>query len=290
MGLKQSRQHTALDGAAVPKQRLWFLALLSLILLVLKHWPYVFLSNLSTQGMEIADLGDYWRREIWRNWRENQGFCANCPNRDCETSDELSPDYGAGGTSAEYMLVTDEPNMMNDNRTKKNNPEGNPAPKRFEDRRYSEHIFDKTDKNWNIIEEVRAILNIIDGTEDDIYITTSKKCANLRSGYDGDVGEMNNEAERRCVQYLHMEVQVIGPSTIFVAGNKAVERFTNNIPIFYNGERVKKNGGITGFDMEEWHLSDGTTVIPVVHWSYAQSNREPSGAEEYWEAVFSKVN
>lgn len=235
------------------------------------------------------DESPSYHERIWTNWKQGQGACEGCPNRDC--GEYWKPSYGGGSIPSEIAVVGETPNAKW--RYEKDSPKEGEKVDSHAEFGYWEQL----DTSYHMFSQfLTPIINErVEGYSlNDIYYTNLKKCADIKVGdQDSDSTEYNksdanSEAMDACTQYIKEELDLVNP-TVIVAMKDAMDELNNIYQKFPENKSDVSDLALNIYGQEPPY------IIPSYHWAALHfTYNNPDGFDidsktEYWEILSEQI-
>jgi hypothetical protein len=237
--------------------------------------------------MSLEEFGE----RVWDNWKNGEGACHGCLNRDCDgsyTPKNIDPGWTSGDPDPTVVYLADCPGDGND-RSKKNS--GNIE-------QISITLEDEADKNWQpVMQELDSELcqffkktGYIPETGGDAFYTNAKNCADIENASDieeiEDADQANKFARINCEEYLEEQLELLDPQVVVGFGNRAMSSLAD---VYGFG----RDGSITDEALQVVYDDQRPYVVPSVHWGQLWGNLrwlpgEPD-RDEYWDRLAETV-
>jgi len=221
---------------------------------------------------------------IWSDWYNGEGPCANCPGRDgsgCHT-----PYFGAGTLPAEIAFIAETPG---DSRPTQTQSPDDPCWDSISENHTEEtHSVDWLFGHPQIPEKffnryLGDIYGFSDNSRVGIYFTNAKKCADIGGE---DEGWKDEKARVDCRLHLRPEIEAVDPTVIVPFGTKATKAL-------YRGFDVDRSVGKMAGEVLNTYQNNSRYVVPSYHWSGLQRNitnlGSVSDSDEYWEILADEI-
>lgn len=230
--------------------------------------------------MNLDEFGEC----VWSNWKNGEGPCEGCPNRDADgqyTPKNIDPGSTSGVADPVIVYVADCPGDGN-NRSEKNSENTEPV---------SSTLHEEIEKHWypvmKMLEDERIPgwffeeVGYIPEKEGEAYYTNAKKCADI----EGD-DEKNKNSRENCEIYLEKQLQLLDPDVIVGFGNKALD----SLESIYGFNR---EDSITGEALSIVYQQE-PIIIPSLHWGRIWLNlrhlSDEPDEDEYWRRLIKLID
>lgn len=252
-------------------------------------------------------------KEIWENNKENNGPCADCPNRDKNgyfVPRHYSETGYFGGSNPDILFVADSPRMThpgtNTNRRLRDSPNDDEYENKF-DESYEKNS--KSTIDWffsqipeNFFENIGYDDSVVDyetgfHPDGNLRFTNSKKCGDIHPK--GQNRVENHTAKYNCRNYYRKELELLDPQIVVTMGNNAFRETIAVLDMNVDDISSSMAKNIRSKEGRFAHYGENQYLIPVYHFSATNRNywrlradeedKEEFQTQDYWRALSEKI-